>query len=107
MTNYEKYKDKIKDCVNVCTLRGSKCTGSYCVICGYENYKWLGTEYTEPEIDWSKVEQMTKIYDSTGNMKGYFIAKYGEVIVYSVAHKEEDAILELKYCDSGVCRLEK
>lgn len=117
MRNVDKYLINILD-DNLCRYIYNLRTGEFCPrgwedsrercsLCHQLNAKWLEAEYVEPETDWSKVKQLTKIYDFTGNMKGYFVAKYGDVIVYSVAHEEEDASLELKYCDPSVCRLEK
>ena len=69
MTNLEKYAEEIKNYKddNFCSdfvipviLKGCKCF-SPCEQCRMLQTIWLMKEYTEPEVDWSKVEVDTPI----------------------------------------------
>ena len=98
MTNYEKYKEIIdltfergesialtKDTKEVVSCQGLKCENCLFLYrygkhhyCNVTRIKWLVTEYTEPEIDWSKVPIDTPVLvsdDGTNWIKRYF-AKY-------------------------------
>lgn len=97
MTNYEKYKDEIRENMENITL--SAFYEKH--ICGYSIYTnsdylatmvvdWLMSEYEEPQIDWSKVEVDTNVLvtdnrtDHEDN-KGYkrHFAKYEDGKVYT------------------------
>lgn len=82
MTNFERYKDKIKDIMasgkDVCSefvqpiiLKEDECGGVSCVRCGLQQMLWLMDEYKEPEVDWSKVEVDTPII--VGNLSVWIV----------------------------------
>lgn len=92
MTNFEKYKEKIKKifmekgaCGILKFIEGNDahCIPS-CHGCRESIIKWLESEYKEPEVDWSKVKVDTPILVSDNEVewrKRYF-AKYDDEKVF-------------------------
>lgn len=76
MTNYEKYKDFVIDCIkknDICDLADkvygtAKCSDRRCYKCTERVADWLNEEY-EPHIDWSKVPVDTPVIVSYSGKK--------------------------------------
>ena len=94
MKNYEKYKDKIyshngehfcHNFVRPIILEVDECDGR-CTRCNLIQAMWLMSEYTKPEVDWSKVEVDTPILvrdsDNEEWTKRYF-ARYENGALYA------------------------
>lgn len=109
MRNVDKYLAEILTCrrnfncfINELrngTNKDDGCIEKDCVECQNKNQEWLEAEYAEPEVDWSNVEQGTKVC-ARNDIVGKFVSKYNKVIV-----------LNIDGCYLGyhedVCRLEK
>ena len=92
MTNYEKYKDLVINCVlreSICDLANvaynhDPCEERTCNECCEFTAEWLKREYSE--IDWSKVEVDTPVLieGEEGIMCRHFSGYYrGHVFVYA------------------------
>ena len=98
MKNREKYAEEIKkkkishfcsDFIKPYILKSNNCDGMTCEQCRMLQLLWLEEEYTEPEIDWSKVEVDTPILvrdSKTGNWIKRYFAKFkdGKVHAWSL-----------------------
>lgn len=95
MKNREKYAEEIKKnrisrfCSNFIKphiLKSNNCDGMTCEQCRMLQVIWLEEEYTEPGVDWSKVEVDTPIivrdYNPDNWHKRYF-AKFESGKVYA------------------------
>lgn len=109
MTNYEKHKDemiKYSFTHNECGLKrklfGIDCGKARCGDCMKLAEEWLEAEYTE-EIDWSKVEQGTKVYYAKGieSAEGLFISQYDDRVIIDLG------FYVCKSYNKYYCRLEK
>lgn len=106
MTNYEHYKEQIERITRlgrrvamnattgeiVCCwdIRCNECLfqGSEDANCFQKAFKWADEEYTEPEVDWSKVPVDTPVLvsDDGVNWKRRYFAKVnntGEIFAFS------------------------
>ena len=92
MTNYEKYKDLVIECVGqdtICQLANeaygiTNCDGRTCGECSIFTAEWLRREYVD--IEWSKVEVDTPVIIKDENVTMFrHFAKYyrGHVFVYA------------------------
>ncbi len=70
MKNREKYAEEIRnyrgenfcgDFIRPIILKREHCRDVSCTHCALFQVLWLDEEYTEPEVDWSKVEVNTPI----------------------------------------------
>ena len=116
MKNYEKYAEEIKGYkgYRFCTdfivnhiVKTSDCGTMDCNACRMRQMIWLMEDYTEPEVDWNKVEVDTPIlvrdYEHVEWFKRYF-AKYIDGVVYawrdgrtSWSTSDDEAVTEWKY----------
>lgn len=97
MTNLEKYAEEIKnykgdtfcnDFIKPIILKKGNCEVD-CLRCRLLQLTWANEEYTEPEVDWSKVEVDTPIlvrdHEQQSWRRNYF-AKFEDGIVYTWAN---------------------
>lgn len=94
-----------KDFYNLCKLKqeliGTDCSKAIrCSDCKKLAEEWLEAEYVEPEVDWSKVEQGTKVYNEICCI-GKFVSTYQEYIIV-----EPEPFTFKAHCKK-FCRLEK
>lgn len=95
MTNFEFYKDEIVD-INFAVVNGTIKNGhcnTSCASCSFANYqscadarwKWLKTEYKEPEVDWAKVKIDTPILvsDDGKEWRRSYFARFEKGKVYA------------------------
>lgn len=97
MTNFEKYKDEIKEIFkegSTCGIRNFiehniEHNKDHCIldchVCRKSIIEWLESEYKEPEVDWNKVEVDTKILVSDDGVtwkNRYFARNEGERIFF-------------------------
>ena len=95
MKNREKYADEIKnwqgkdfcgEFIKPIILKKENCCGMGCQRCRMLQLLWLEEEYTEPEIDWSKITVDTPILvrnSETGDWRKRYFAKFKDGKVYA------------------------
>lgn len=120
MTNYEKHKDEIikySFINNLCKLKqeliGTDCSKvKRCSECKKLAKEWLEAEYVEPEIDWSKVEQGTRVYCKGDGFRDdrRFVSTYMQCGVMLVVVINVNSGLDTQCVEAHLaknCRLEK
>ena len=101
MTNYEYYKEQIERIARLGRSVAMKVTTGEIVCCGDINcneclfqgsdvascsqkaFKWADEEYTEPEVDWSKIPVDTPVLVSDNGVnweRRYFVRKSAEAM---------------------------
>ena len=95
MKNREKYAEEIKknkisyfcsDFIKPYILKSDSCDGMTCEQCRMLQMLWLEEEYTEPEVDWSKVEVDTPILvrdSEEGEWNKRYFARYENGAIYA------------------------
>ena len=114
MTNFEKYYQKILNETPghdiSCHLYKAR-TGSYscyeyanCTKCRIASFKWLGEEYKEPEVDWSKVPRGTKVFvwdynDKAPLLRKFFAYDPSFTAPFLAVNRDESGVSAWKYCE--------
>ena len=95
MKNREKYAEEIKnyngtnfckDFIQPVVFNRDNCNLVACGMCAMLTALWLDEEYTQPEVDWSKIAVDTPIIvrdSKTGNWYKRYFAKFADGKVYA------------------------
>ena len=95
MKNREKYAEEIKnyngtnfckDFIQPVVFNRDNCNLVACGMCAMLTALWLDEEYTQPEVDWSKIAVDTPILvrdSKTGNWYKRYFAKFKDEKVYA------------------------